>query len=104
MEAILVGVVFPMVLIFGLMYLTMIRPQKKQETKRKEMVENLVKGDRVRSIGGIVGTISAVNDDTVLVRSGSSDIEFMKDAIAVKREVYGEEDTAVTKKETKDEN
>jgi len=44
------------------------RSRRKQEAKRKEMLANLKKGDKVTSIGGIVGTVVEVREDEVLVK------------------------------------
>ena len=44
------------------------RGRRKQETKRKEMLASLKKGDKVTSIGGIVGTIIEVRDDEVVAK------------------------------------
>lgn len=57
---------FSTILIFvvfiALMYFMMIRPQKKQQTKRKEMMDALKKGDSVITIGGLHGVIDSIND------------------------------------------
>lgn len=90
METILITFVLPLGAMFAVMYFLMIKPQKKQESNRNEMVNNLVKGDRIRTIGGVVGTVTSVNDDTILIRTGNSDVEFVKDAIAAKRELTNE--------------
>jgi preprotein translocase subunit YajC len=44
------------------------RSRKKQETKRKQMLASLKKGDKVTSIGGIVGTIIEMRDDEIVVK------------------------------------
>jgi len=61
---------FPVILIGGflLMYLWMGRSKKKQARKRQEMLESLKKGDKVTSIGGVVGTVIEVRDDEVTVK------------------------------------
>lgn len=57
---------FSTILIFvvfiGLMYFMMIRPQKKQQNQRKEMMDALKKGDSVITIGGLHGVIDSLND------------------------------------------
>ena len=53
---------------FILLYLWMGRSRRKQETKRKEMLASLKKGDKVTSIGGIVGTVIEVREDDVTVK------------------------------------
>jgi len=44
------------------------RSRRKQEAKRKEMLANIKKGDRVTSIGGIIGTVADVREDEVTVK------------------------------------
>ena len=44
------------------------RSKRKQETKRREMLASLRKGDKVTSIGGVVGTIVEVREDEVTVK------------------------------------
>jgi len=53
---------------FVLLYIWMGRGRRKQEAKRKEMLANLRKGEKVTSIGGIVGTIMEVREDEVTVK------------------------------------
>ncbi|MHC4563108.1 MAG: preprotein translocase subunit YajC [Planctomycetota bacterium] len=53
---------------FVLMYLFMGRNRRKQESKRREMLAALKKGDKVTSIGGVCGTVIEVKDDEVVVK------------------------------------
>ncbi|PYG87016.1 preprotein translocase subunit YajC [Ruminiclostridium sufflavum DSM 19573] len=68
--AALVQFVIPLVLLFGLMYLMIIRPQKKKEKKTKELLDSLQVGWSVITIGGICGKIINIKDDEVTVESG----------------------------------
>ena len=65
----LITTFLPIILIFVVFYFLLIRPQQKQIKQHKEMVQALSRGDRVVTAGGIVGTISKVNDaeDELLV-------------------------------------
>ena len=54
-------------LIFGVMYIFMIRPQKKQQKELQNFRDSLAKGDKVVTIGGIYGTIAEVKEDSVLL-------------------------------------
>ncbi len=60
------------VVMFGVMYFLMIRPQMKRAKEHKTMVESLQKGDEVITAGGILGRISKVDDQyiTVAVAAG----------------------------------
>lgn len=66
----LVSSIVMMVIVFGLMYLLMIRPQKKKEKEAKEMRDNLQIGDEVTTIGGITGIIVRKTEDTVVIETG----------------------------------
>ena len=56
----------PLVLIFGIMYLLLIRPQQKKIKDQKAMIEAVRRGDQVLTGGGIIGKVTKVGDDGVL--------------------------------------
>ena len=56
----------PLILIFGIMYFLLIRPQQKKMKETKAMVDALRRGDQVLTQGGILGKVSKVGDDGVL--------------------------------------
>ena len=55
----------PMLLMFGIIYFLIIRPQQKQQKQHKAMVQALKKGDKVITNSGIFGTITGMTDATV---------------------------------------
>ncbi|MXQ07008.1 preprotein translocase subunit YajC [Alphaproteobacteria bacterium GH1-50] len=57
------SLVIPMLLIFGIMYFLLIRPQQKKLKEHQNMVNNLRRGDQVVTQGGIVGKVTKVRDD-----------------------------------------
>ena len=57
-----IGQFIPLILIFIIFYFFLIRPQQKKAKDHKTMVENLKRGDKVVTSGGIVGTIERVID------------------------------------------
>ena len=59
-----------LVAMIALFYFMLIRPQKKQEKKQKEMLSALQIGDKVITIGGICGKISKLKDDYVYIETG----------------------------------
>jgi len=61
----------PFVLIFGIFYFLLIRPQQVQRRKTQEMLANLKTGDRVLTSGGIYGTIIGFRDNIVQVQVAS---------------------------------
>lgn len=58
------------ILIMVAMLLIMIIPQRKREKKVKDMLASIKPGDRVRTIGGIYGTVTSVKDDVVTMSVG----------------------------------
>ena len=58
------------VIMFVAMYFFMIRPQKKQEQKVNEMRNNLQVGDEITTIGGIIGKIVSIKEETVMIETG----------------------------------
>ncbi|GIJ22681.1 hypothetical protein Vlu01_33050 [Micromonospora lutea] len=54
-------------LLFGVMYFMMIRPQQKRRREAESMQANLSAGDEVVTIGGLYGTVTGVEDDSVLL-------------------------------------
>ena len=66
------------------LFAVMIIPQRKREKKIKDMLANLKLGDRVRTIGGIYGTITAIKDDVVTISVGPDKVRlvFIRGAIA----------------------
>jgi len=53
----------PLILIFGIMYFLLIRPQQKKLKDHKAMIEAVRKGDQVVTSGGIIGKVYKVKDD-----------------------------------------
>ncbi len=60
-----------MAAIFGVMYFLMIRPQKKKQKEEQSMRDNLQIGDEVTTIGGIIGKIVTVKDDSLIIETGA---------------------------------
>ena len=56
--------------VFLVMYLLLIRPQRKKEKKDQQMRNNLQVGDEVVTAGGIVGIVFSIKDDTVVIETG----------------------------------
>ena len=58
-----------MIALFAIMYFLMIRPQKKKEKEVQSLRSAVEIGDEIISIGGIVGRIVAIQDDTIVIES-----------------------------------
>ncbi|GAG65399.1 unnamed protein product [marine sediment metagenome] len=57
-----------LVLIFAAMYFFMIKPQRKRQKEQQELVQELRRGDKVVTTGGIYGQIENLSQDTVVLR------------------------------------
>ncbi|MBE6834835.1 MAG: preprotein translocase subunit YajC [Ruminococcaceae bacterium] len=60
-----------MPLLFVVMYFTMIRPQKKQQKKEQEIRESTQVGDEITTIGGIIGRVVTVKEDSLVIETGA---------------------------------
>lgn len=60
-----------LVAMFVAFYFLLIRPQRKKEKAAQEMRNSLDVGDSVTSIGGIIGRVVSIKDDSVLIETGS---------------------------------
>ena len=61
----------PMILILGVMYFLLLRPQKKREKEIQNMRNSLQVGDEIVTAGGIVGRIVSLREDTLVIETGS---------------------------------
>jgi preprotein translocase subunit YajC len=88
------SMLIPMVAIFFVLYLVVLRPMKRQEAERqKQLLTNLKKNDKILTIGGIYGSVVSVaeKDDEVVVKvDDNTRIKIIKSAIA--RNITNEED------------
>tara|TARA_Y100001970_G_scaffold154129_1_gene188687 strand:+ start:161 stop:448 length:288 start_codon:yes stop_codon:yes gene_type:complete len=75
-----IGQFIPLILIFVIFYFFLIRPQQKKIKEHKLMVENLKRGDKVVTSGGIVGSIERIidNDKVEITISENVKVEVVK--------------------------
>ena len=62
----------PFILIFVVMYLILFRGPRKKQQQHKQMVQTLAKNDKVRTIGGIIGTVVDIKGDEVTLKIDES--------------------------------
>jgi len=60
-----------LVALVAVFYFLILRPQKKQEKEQKDMRDNLSVGDEITTIGGIIGKIVSIKDETVLIETSA---------------------------------
>ena len=83
--------VLPYLAIFAIFYFLIIGPQRKRQRALQDMIANLKAGDRIITTGGIIATITAVRDKSLVVRSADkSMLEITRAAVAG---MQGEEET-----------
>ena len=80
----LISAFLPLVLVIVVFYFLLIRPQKKKDKKDAEMRKNLQVGDEVVTVGGVVGIVFKIEEETVVVETGGdrSKLRIKKWAIA----------------------
>ena len=70
------------VVLIGLFYFMLIRPQNKQKKERGEMMSNIKVGDDIYTVGGILGSITRIKEKTIWLRvSDKVEIEVLKTSI-----------------------
>lgn len=84
--------IIPLFLVF---YFMIIRPQKKKEKKMQEMLNRLQVGDEIVTVGGVVGIIVSIKEDTVVVETGNdrSKIRIKRWAIQSNETIHDDVDT-----------
>src|ERR1043165_4182111 len=89
----ILGAIAPFLLIFGVFYFLIIVPQRKRQKALQEMIGTLKAGDRIITSGGIIATVTAVREKSLLVRSADKSILEVTRAPAAG--MQGEEEKAV---------
>lgn len=89
----LLTTILPFGIMIGLLYLVMIRPQKKKDKQAQAMRDNVHVGDEVITNGGIIGRVVSVKEDTIVIETGSdrSKVRIKKWAIASNETIHDED-------------
>ena len=76
-----------LVLIFAVFYFLLIRPQRKRQKQQRELMEELKRGDKIITSGGLYGVIESVSEDSVIIKveSGAT-MRVAKSSVALKRD------------------
>lgn len=79
----LIGSFLPLILIIGIFYFLIIRPQSKKRKETEKMLASIKKGDKVVTIGGVHGIVQNVRDTTVIIKVDDNvKMEFLRSAIS----------------------
>ncbi len=75
--------VFPFLLMGGMFYFMLWRPQKQERLRREELLNNLKVGDKIMTIGGIYGTITDISEKKIkLLIADNVEIEMARSAVS----------------------
>ena len=80
----------PFVLMFAVLYLLILRPQMKKQKAQQQMVDELEKGNRIVTSGGIHGTIDNIKDDIIVLKIAEN-VKIEVSRAAVQRNKNSEE-------------
>ncbi|MEW6234233.1 MAG: preprotein translocase subunit YajC [Candidatus Omnitrophota bacterium] len=87
----LMQMLFPLLLCFFIFYFLLIRPQQKQRQRHEEQVNQLKKGDKIVTSGGIFGSIVGMKDNIAVIKIAENvKIEILKSSIS---QIIGHEDS-----------
>ena len=86
-EASIWTMLIPLILIVAIFYFLMIRPQRKKQKEHQQLVEELKRGDKVITAGGIYGVIESTSEDSIVIKveSGTT-MRIAKGSVSIKRE------------------
>ena len=73
------------IIIFGIFYFVYQRPMQKEQDQHKKMVTGLIVGDRVVTIGGVLGEVQSIDENSIVLKTGQkSSISVLKSSIRSK--------------------
>lgn len=76
----------PLVAIMVLLYFMMIRPQRKKEKELKKRIDAMKIGDKIVTIGGIIGKVQKIKDNTVTIETGNVGTQDEKSFLKIERD------------------
>ena len=82
----MLSMIIPLVLLVAVFYFLLIRPENKKKKEAAKMRSELTVGDQITTIGGVVGTICAVKENTIVIETSSDRVrmEFTKWAVSTR--------------------
>ena len=79
----LLGALLPLILIFFVFYFLLILPQQKKQKQHKKMLDDLKEGDKIVTVGGLIGVVSKIKDNIVTIDCGNGvKVDFLRNAIS----------------------
>jgi preprotein translocase subunit YajC len=81
----LLGLLLPLIIFGGLFYVALILPQRRRQKQMQELRNSVQVGDQIRTIGGILGRVSRIDGDEVVIDvGGGTNLSITSRAIAEK--------------------
>ncbi len=82
----LMGMLFPLAIFILIFYFFIIRPQRKRDKQHSNMIASIGRGDQIVTIGGFLGTVKEVRDDTFQIEIAEGvRVRILKSAVQTKR-------------------
>jgi len=86
----------PIILMIGIFYFLLIRPQQRKQKEHRQMLDSVRKGDRIVTTGGLLGVVTGVRDDRVTVKIADNvRVHVLKSAISQITKRGDEEDDSI---------
>lgn len=80
----MINAIWPFILMGGIFYFMLYRPQKQEQQKRQRMLDSLKKGDKVVTIGGMFGVITAISEKKVTLKLAEDvEVDFARFPLSV---------------------
>ena len=86
--------ILPFVLLIVVFYFVLIRPQRKRDKETQRMRNNLQVGDEIVTVGGVVGLVVSIKEDTVVVETGGDRSKIRNKRWAIQENLTVHVDTA----------
>ncbi|MDY0321981.1 MAG: preprotein translocase subunit YajC [Arcobacteraceae bacterium] len=79
----LIGSLLPLIVLFAIFYFLIIRPQQQTAKKHKQMLENMKKGDKIVTSGGLIAEVVKVEDEFFRIKlADNTEVKIIKDYVA----------------------
>ncbi|QOG12103.1 preprotein translocase subunit YajC [Arcobacter sp. FWKO B] len=83
MDGSLIGSLLPLIVLFAIFYFLIIRPQQQTAKKHKEMIENMKKGDKIVTSGGLIAEVVKVEDEFFRIKlADNTEVKIIKEYVA----------------------
>ncbi|MEW6552467.1 MAG: preprotein translocase subunit YajC [Campylobacterota bacterium] len=79
----LIGSLLPLIVLFAIFYFLIIRPQQQTAKKHKQMIENMKKGDKIVTSGGLIAEVVKVEDEFFRIKlADNTEVKIIKEYVA----------------------